>query len=92
MFVNKGKELGIDIDDKPCFCKYYREGNNRHERNHHNEGNDLENIFMEACHKSIELIIAVLPGKTQYYGEFLEMRDFMFEELFFYLIKFVIES
>jgi len=75
MFVNKGKELGIDIDDNPCFCKYYRGGNNRHERNHHNEGNDLENIFMEACHKSIELIIAVLPGKTQYYAQLKQLGD-----------------
>ena len=66
MFVNKGKELGIAIDHKPCFCKYHR------------EGNDLDEIFKEAAYKSVQLIIAILPGKTQYYGEFLKTRDSYF--------------
>ena len=59
MFVKTGKGLGLDIRDRPAFCTYHR------------KDCSLEDIFKNATAKEVKLIIAVLPGKTPYYGEFL---------------------
>ena len=56
--VEKGAELGMTICNNPAFLTYYR------------HGDPLESIFDDAKKKDVKLVLAVLPGKTQYYGEF----------------------
>ena len=58
MFVKTGTELGLRISDTPAFCRYHR------------KDFSLEDIFRDAIAKEVKLIVAVLPGKTPYYGEF----------------------
>ena len=57
--METGGRLGLVISDRPVFCTYHR------------KDCSLEDIFKNATEKKVKLIIAVLPGKTPYYGEFL---------------------